>query len=177
MEFQIVQVSSLEKIRANDSLKRDEIHEKTVLAGERLSYQICMKANDRTDVGVVAESDLPGDVRLYLVRDAYIDVPAREEDMEGEDYVTLEPGFMPSHTADCHYLGQGRYTQRCPCGRLQHKSKNSARSHAVGPDSRGGRGSLYGLRDHGHSCDSCRIAAPEADLYQMVLCGLHCGTA
>lgn len=95
MEFQIVQVSSLEKIRANDSLKRDEIHEKTVLAGERLSYQICMKANDRTDVGVVAESDLPGDVRLYLVRDAYIDVPAREEDMEGEDYVTLEPGFMP----------------------------------------------------------------------------------
>lgn len=33
MEFQVVQVSSLEKVRAQDSLRRDEIHKKTVLAG------------------------------------------------------------------------------------------------------------------------------------------------
>ncbi len=95
MEFQIVQLSSLEKIRANDSLKRDEIHKKAVLAGERLSYQICMKAERRMDAAVEVESDLPEAVRLYLVRDAYIDVPAKEKDMEGEDYITLEPGFMP----------------------------------------------------------------------------------
>ncbi|MCI9337412.1 MAG: DUF4091 domain-containing protein [Lachnospiraceae bacterium] len=95
MEFQIVQLSSLEKVRAQDSLRRDEIHKKTVLAGERLSYQICMRADCRTDVAVSAESDLPGAVRLYLVQDVYMDVPAKEEDMEGEDYITLEPGFMP----------------------------------------------------------------------------------
>ncbi len=95
MKFEIVQLSSLEKIRECDSLRRDEIHKKTVLAGERLSYQICMKADSRIDVAVCAESNLPGAVKLYLVQDAYIDVPAREEDMEGEDYMTLEPGFMP----------------------------------------------------------------------------------
>lgn len=95
MEFQVVQVSSLEKVRAQDSLRRDEIHKKTVLAGERLSYQICMKADSRMDVAVSVESGLKDAVRLYMVQDAYIDVPAREEDMEGEDYMTLEPGFMP----------------------------------------------------------------------------------
>ena len=95
MEFQVVQVSSLEKVRAQDSLRRDEIHKKTVLAGERLSYQICMKADSRMDMAVSVESGLKDAVRLYMVQDAYIDVPAREKDMEGEDYMTLEPGFMP----------------------------------------------------------------------------------
>ncbi len=83
MKFEIVQVSSLEKIRECDSLRRDEIHKKTVLAGERLSYQICMKADSRIDVAVCVESNLPEAVKLYLVQDAYIDLPAREEDMAG----------------------------------------------------------------------------------------------
>lgn len=95
MEFEIVQVSSLEKVRAQDSLKRDEIHKKTVLAGERLSYQICMKSDLRMDAVVSLESELSEAVRLYLVQDAYIDLPTREVDMEGEDYMTLEQGFMP----------------------------------------------------------------------------------
>ena len=95
MEFEIVQLSSLEKVRAQDSLKRDEIHKKTVLAGERLSYQICMKSDLQMDVNVCVESGLGEAVKLYLVKDAYIDIPTRESDMEGEDYITLEPGFMP----------------------------------------------------------------------------------
>lgn len=95
MEFRIVQLSSLDRVRAEDSFERDEIHKKTVLAGERLSYQISMRADERMDVSVSAESDLPGEVGLYLVRDAYIDIPAREKGMEEEDYATLEPGFMP----------------------------------------------------------------------------------
>ena len=74
MEFEIVQLSSLEKVRAEDSLKRDEIHKKTVLAGERLSYQICMKSDLRMDVSVCVESGLRKGVKLYLVRDAYIDL-------------------------------------------------------------------------------------------------------
>ena len=95
MNFEIVQVSSLEKVRAQDSLKRDEMYKKTVLAGERLSYQICMKADGPVDLAVSVESELPGAVRLYLVRDAYMDMPVTEGNMEGEDYITLEPGFMP----------------------------------------------------------------------------------
>ena len=95
MNFEIVQVSSLEKVRAQDSLKHDEMYKKTVLAGERLSYQICMKADGPVDLAVSVESELPGAVRLYLVRDAYMDMPVTEGNMEGEDYITLEPGFMP----------------------------------------------------------------------------------
>lgn len=95
MKFEIVQISSLEKVRAQDSLRRDEIHKKTVMAGERLSYQICMKSDIRMDVAVTAESGLSEAVKLYLVKDAYIDLATRETDMEGEDYITLEPGFMP----------------------------------------------------------------------------------
>lgn len=95
MKFQIVQVSSLEKVRALDSLNLSEVRKKVVLAGERVSYQICMKCDDRVEAAVSVESDFVGGVRLYAVKDACMDLPAREKDMEGEDYVTLEPGSMP----------------------------------------------------------------------------------
>lgn len=95
MEIQIEQISSLEKVRAGERLNHEEIHSRTVLAGERLSYQICMRTDRRMDAVVSVESGFGSNVRLYLVKDAYMDQPAREKDMEGEDYITLEPGMMP----------------------------------------------------------------------------------
>lgn len=95
MEIQIVQISSLEKVRADDKLNHEEIHTKAVLAGERLSYQICVRTDCRMDAVVSVESELESSVRLYLVKEAPLDQPAREKDMEGEDYITLEPGMMP----------------------------------------------------------------------------------
>lgn len=95
MEIQIVQISSLEKVRTGDKLNHEEIHNKAVLAGERLSYQICMRTDCRMDANLSVESEFGSNVRLYLVKDACMDLPAREKDMEGEDYITLEPGMMP----------------------------------------------------------------------------------
>lgn len=95
MEFQIVQVSSLEKVRAEDRLNHHEIHAKSVLAGERLSYQICVRTDCRMDAAVSVESPFGSSVRLYLVKDANMDYPVRETGNEGEDYITLEPGMMP----------------------------------------------------------------------------------
>lgn len=93
MEFQIVQLSSLEKVRTADSFARDEICKKTVLAGERFSYQICVRSDRCFQTEVSVESRLS--VRLYLVKDACMDMPASDRDMPGEDYITLEPGTMP----------------------------------------------------------------------------------
>lgn len=94
MEIKIKQISSLEKVRANDYLDHVEIHKKSVLAGERLSYQICMKAADSAYVSVSVESPLADSVKLYLVKDAYMDAPVTEN-VAKEDYITQEPGFMP----------------------------------------------------------------------------------
>lgn len=95
MEFKIMQISSLEKVRLNDSLNCDEIHKKTVLAGERFSYQICVKSDSRINALLSVDSELRDHIKLYLVKDAYMDLPAGEQDMSGEDYLTLEPGLMP----------------------------------------------------------------------------------
>lgn len=95
MDFQIVQLTSLEKVRAGDSLDRGEICKKTAMAGERFSYQICMRSDCAVDVVVSAKSELGQNVKLYAVKEVYMDLPAKEKDMEGEDYITLEPGFMP----------------------------------------------------------------------------------
>ena len=93
MEFQILQLSSLEKVRSKDALPCDEIHKKTVLAGERFSYQLCARSDCRMQTEVIVEASLP--VRLYLVKDAVMDMPASEKNMPEEDYLTLEPGTMP----------------------------------------------------------------------------------
>ena len=72
MNFQMVQLSSLEKVRENDGLDREEICRRTVLAGERLSYQICMRSEDRTEARVFVESELAEHVKLYLVKSVFI---------------------------------------------------------------------------------------------------------
>lgn len=94
MEIIMKQISSLEKVRANDKLDYVEIHKKSVLAGERLSYQICIKTLPRFFATVSVESPLAGNVTLYRVKDAYMDTPATD-DVSMEDYLSLEPGFMP----------------------------------------------------------------------------------
>ncbi|MBQ7839842.1 MAG: DUF4091 domain-containing protein [Lachnospiraceae bacterium] len=99
MEFTIRQISSLEKIRQTDPLPCDEISKKTVLAGERFSYQICIRPKEisvsNLTVSVSAESDFGDALQLYLVKDAYMDKPVTDPTVTAEDYITLEPGFMP----------------------------------------------------------------------------------
>lgn len=95
MELQIRQISSLEKVRANDDLNQRQVHERTVLAGERLSYQICIKSPQSILVDVSVESELLDNIRLYQVREVPMDCPVTEEDVPMEGYLTLEPGFMP----------------------------------------------------------------------------------
>ena len=94
MDIKIVQISSMEKVRANDDLNYREVNRKSVLAGERVSYQICTSSASALFASVSVESDIAKCVQLYQVREIYMDAPVTK-DVPVEDYITKEPGFMP----------------------------------------------------------------------------------
>ena len=95
MNLKLVQTSSLSKIRPDDPMPFDEIHKKTVLSGQRFSYQLCAQSDQQTDVILSVESPLSDHITVYLVKAVPMDLPAREPDLDGEDYITLTPGPMP----------------------------------------------------------------------------------
>lgn len=94
MKLEVKQISALEKVKINDSLDYEKLYQKSVLAGERFSYQICIKTDTRMFADVSVESELSAYVKLYHVREVYMDMPVTQIVPE-EDYITLKPGFMP----------------------------------------------------------------------------------
>ena len=97
MNFELKQVSSLQKLRANDPLNCAEIHKKAVLAGERFSYQIAAKTDEIVYCEVAVESELSDYIKLYQVKEVYMDRPVTDplDIFVNEDYISYEPGFMP----------------------------------------------------------------------------------
>ena len=96
MEIQLVQIPPLEKIRTSDSLfGHAELYTQTVLRGERVSYQICIRSGLRQAAAVSIESELAPYIKLYLVKNVVMDMPVRTGELHGEDYISLEPGLMP----------------------------------------------------------------------------------
>lgn len=92
----IKKVSSLEKVRATDELNFKEVEKKTLLQGERFSYQVVINAGPDDSSPARVWVDAPDGVkaRVYRVRDIIVDYPATE-DIAGEDYLISEPGFLP----------------------------------------------------------------------------------
>ena len=95
MDLTVKQVSSLEKVRSTDALNHVEIHNKTVMQGERFSYQICVRCDERLQLLTEVESPLTGCISLYHMREVPMDAPVTEEFDTPEDYITLNPGLMP----------------------------------------------------------------------------------
>jgi len=99
VNINIKQISSLEKIRQTDPLPANELLCQTVLAGERFSYQICLKPLQDTGAGLLThisvESTLKEHIRIYQVKDAVMDKPVTIPDAALEDYITHTPGYMP----------------------------------------------------------------------------------
>ena len=94
MKVTIKQITSLEKVRRQDSLDLREIHKKIALAGERFSYQLCIKADKMLIAGIDIASPLAEHIKLYRVRDAVMDLPI-DAPVSNEDYITLASGLMP----------------------------------------------------------------------------------
>lgn len=93
--MKIRQVSNLKKIRQEEPESVEQIKVITVLQGERVSYQVVLENEEKAQFRVEAVSPIARQVKLYLVRDVVMDQPAIEEGLEGEDYLSLEPGMMP----------------------------------------------------------------------------------
>lgn len=96
MEFTLKQISSLEKVRNVKDVTCKEIFQQTALAGERVSYQICLSGVPALrNISVSLESELANHITLYNVKSVAMDRPATYPDLDSEDYITLEPGLMP----------------------------------------------------------------------------------
>ena len=95
MKFESRQVSSLEKLTLKNFNQGKQIHQRTVIAGERVSYQIGIKTEDWITVEVALESELSDYIKLYAVKNVIMDKPVTEPNIEDENYITMEPGLMP----------------------------------------------------------------------------------
>ena len=95
MNYECKQVSSLEKLTADSFAQSKTIARRTVMAGERFSYQIGIKPEKSMRVDVSLQSALSDYIRLYAVKNVVMDMPYTEEGMENEQYIAREPGMMP----------------------------------------------------------------------------------
>jgi len=91
------QISSLEKVRRESDLCYDEICKKTVLKGERYSYQIAIKTDVRIETKFEIESELKDYIRVFCVENAVMDTPLTSPEAIAldDDYITKESGLMP----------------------------------------------------------------------------------
>ncbi len=92
----VKQISSLEKVRRDSSMDYTEINSKTLLKGERFSYQIAIGTCERIIGKLEVESELKNYIKIFFVGIAVMDAPITESTAFAEsDYITKEPGLMP----------------------------------------------------------------------------------
>ncbi len=96
MSLILKQFSSLEKIRRNDPIECSALQEITALKGERISYQLVIKAEDepRFPAKVWVESPLADAVTLYREKEVIVDTPNIGK-ITDKDYILTEAGFLP----------------------------------------------------------------------------------
>lgn len=98
----IKQISSLEKVRSESRMEYAQISKKTLLRGERFSYQIAAKGNIYNDITenitgkIQVVSPLSDYIKVFYVENAVMDKPVTSPDAALEiDYITTQPGLMP----------------------------------------------------------------------------------
>ena len=94
MEITVRQISALEKVRKTDRLPAQEILRQSAVAGQRVSYQICIATEGQLFADISVRSALAEHICVYSVKDAVMDTPVTY-DVGLEDYITHEPGLMP----------------------------------------------------------------------------------
>ncbi len=97
MNITVKQVSNMKKVRTASDLDGKEVTKITALAGQRVSYQICLICDERKNAAITVDSGLSGSVKLFSVKNVIMDRPVTDETMvrENEDYLSYEPGLMP----------------------------------------------------------------------------------
>ncbi len=92
----VKQISSLEKIRIEETPSCEEIFSKTCLKGERFSYQIAVKSDEHLNGKITVNSPISENVRVYNVLNAVMDKPISDTAASADiNYITKTPGLMP----------------------------------------------------------------------------------
>ncbi len=104
MSLVVKQISSLEKVTLAQKVELEEVTNKTVMQGERFSYQIVANYDDVNALGfggeissfakIWAESDLGDVIKIYREKEVYVDRPTRMPVLN-ENYLLQEPGYLP----------------------------------------------------------------------------------
>ncbi len=99
MNITLKQVSNMHKLRTVADLQCDELVQITALAGQRVSYQLCLICDARVSAEIRVGSRLLEHIRLFEVKNAVMDRPymddGRYEVSREEEYLAHEPGLMP----------------------------------------------------------------------------------
>ena len=97
MQFVMKQISNMEKVRATDNVPTKELIRKKALKGERVSYQIVMQGESLSYARLTVDSPLAEYTEIFQEREVYMDLPIKSAEPleESEEFITLEPGFMP----------------------------------------------------------------------------------
>lgn len=93
MKATAVQVSSLVKTRPEEICTSREISSKKLMKGEVFSYQITLWTDRKADFEVTFESPISEFIKLYTVKNSYVDFPTY--DWGCDDYITKTPCLMP----------------------------------------------------------------------------------
>ena len=98
----VKQISSLEKVRSTSNMEYFEIDKKTLLRGERFSYQIAARCdmysgeNHSMFGKIEIDSPLKPYIKVFYVDHAVMDYPITDVEATLEtNYITKEPGLMP----------------------------------------------------------------------------------
>ena len=94
MELIYRQISDLHKIRTESDMDVPQVTRKTLLRGERFSYQIALLCREQGTFSLKITSELKEYITLYKVDKAIMDLPAYYN-RACDNYITKEEGTMP----------------------------------------------------------------------------------
>lgn len=114
MKITVKQISSLEKVRREDTGDYPAYHSQLTLAGGRVSYQLFINTDDQAFMQVSVESSLAEYIRIYRVREAVMDTPLVVPGPM-EDYITHTPGLMPDILVPLAENKNRLYVDKVPC--------------------------------------------------------------
>lgn len=91
----ITQISSLEKIGLYEKVNAEQITQKTLMRGERFSYQVVVNSGDFRGFATVGiDSELKDHIKLYREEEVPVDIPFYGE-IHDEGYLLEKAGNLP----------------------------------------------------------------------------------
>lgn len=113
MKITVQQISSLEKVRRNDTESYQSQTKRVALAGERICYQVYLHTDDQAVMSVSVNSRLKEHVHLFRVRDVMMDRPIVIP-TDPQDYITQEACMMPDVLIPLEEMGNLLYVDKVP---------------------------------------------------------------